>query len=186
MSEETMLEEVEAPAKEVREGLENCKVAFHDILGFLMDHPEHKVKNILEGAMEFAKMKARVRHAISYIKDSEGAVVAIKCLYFDRWMPLVGEEAVEFGVKNSTATGLNSYSAAGLKQWNGQQAESRKSSVELLKRLKSKEITVDDLDDEETKIEAARVAVIDSEAGFATKEEVMQYLEDEGIEVAVA
>ena len=170
---------------EVREGLENTKVAFHPILSFLMDHPDHKVKTILADAKAFGAMKARVRQAISYIKDAEGNPVAIKCLYYGRWMPLVGEGAVEFGVKTSTPTGKNAYSSAGLKQWNGQQAESRKASVELLVRLKAKEITVDDLEDEEKKIEDARVNILPSEAGFATKEEVVQYLEDEGIELAV-
>ena len=123
--------------------------------------------------------------ASSFIKAADGAVVAILDYYFKRWMPLVGDDAVEFGAKKNTATGYNTMSKEGVSHWTKQQRVAKQANAELLTRVASGEIKPDQIADEQARIEAARTTPAETELGFATKEEVVAYLQDNGVEVDV-
>ena len=170
--------------------LEKVKVIYRELLNFMLDNKERKVKNILEAALGMTSAKKRVRTITTFIKDSEGSVVGVKDSYFDRWMPLVGEQAVVFGTKTGSSSGLNPMSKDGLSQWSKQQTIARKESLALIERIQLDSdaegfLAVEDIPAEKERIEAARTAVIDTDLGFETKEELVEYLEDEGHELPV-
>lgn len=169
---------------EVREELANVKVAFHGIITHLLDHPDHKVKSITADAIKMCSAKQRTPRVLTHIRNVAGEVVGIKDLYFGRWMPLVGDKAVEFGVKTGSSTGMNPMCKLGLSQWSKQQSKARNDSLAILEDLKNGSLELKDIPKREAEIEAEKNAVIETEMGFETKEELVEYLEDEGEELA--
>lgn len=166
--------------------MSNVKKAFQPIVELLEANRDRKVSSVIDDVIALAASKARGgQDAKNHIKDVEGNVVAICCYYFKRWMPLVGELAVEFGTKAGSATGLNSMCKEGVSNWSKQQRDAKKATEELLPKVASGEITAEDIPAYQADIEAIRSAIVDTELGFETQEKVRQYLADHGIEVNI-
>lgn len=145
------------------------------------------VQDILADAVSLASAKGRASagpRELSYLKDDAGTVVAIRDYYFKRWMPLVGDEAVEFGKKSNTATGYNTMCKEGLSAWNAQQAVAKKATAQILADVESGDLEPTDIADRRGEIEEKRNAIIDTELGFSTRDEVVEYLESEGVTLA--
>ncbi len=163
------------------------KKAYQEIVDFLEANKDVKVNKIFDRVVEMAAAKSsRSATGSTYITDKDGNPVAILCYYFKRWMPLVGEAAVEFGAKKSTATGLNTMCKEGVSNWTKQQRQSESELKGLLTRVASGELAAEDISSEQERIEAERKAIAETDLGFATKEEVEAYLADNSVELAEA
>jgi len=118
------------------------------------------------------------------ISDAQGVAVAIRCYYFKRFMPLVGDLAVEFGKKANTATGLNTMCKDGVSNWTKQQGVARTAMSQLLEDVESGEVLPSDISTVREEITAAKERIKSTKLGFATRAEVLAYLVEQGISLA--
>lgn len=165
------------------------KKAYLPIVEFLTENSDKKVKSILDEVIAMCSAKASRTSGSgvsNFIRDANGNVVAINDYYFKRWMPLVGEQAVEFGAKRGTPTGFNSMSKEGVSNWTKQQRQAKQAHHELLNRVAAGEITPDQIPAEQAKIEEERKSIVGTELGFATIEELVAYLNENGVSVQIA
>lgn len=158
----------------------SIKKAFQPIMDILEANPDAKVKTVLEQIREYASAKAS-RNATNFLKDAEGVVVAIFDYYFKRWMPLVGDKAVEFGTKDKTPTGYNSMSKAGVSLWTKQLRVAKQAEVELLNKVMNGEVLPADIAAKQEEIKLQRDAIADTTDGFADQADLMKYLKKSGI-----
>lgn len=159
------------------------KKAFQPIVDILTANPDKKVKDILAQVTELASAKVANAGSAS-IRDAEGKVVAILDYYFKRWMPLVGDKAVEFGAKQGTPTGFNSMSKAGTSAWTKQQRAAKTANEQLLADVVAKKVAPENLQAELDKIEAQRKSIEKTDLGFETEEQVREYLKKNGVKLA--
>lgn len=159
------------------------KKAYVELIAFLEANSNKKVSTILEEAkaMCTAKSACGSDTGKTFIRDSDGEVVAIFCYYFKVWMPLCD---VEFGAKKATASGYNTMCKSGVSNWSKQQRAASKATAELLAKIASGELKPADLEAEQVAIELARKAVVEcTEVHFQTSAEVLAYLEQPADEV---
>ena len=159
------------------------KKAYQDIVSFLEANKDAKVSKVLEQVIEMASAKANRSEGSTFIKDASGNAVAILDYYFKRWMPLVGDKAVDFGSKQKTATGFNTMCKEGVSAWTKQQREAKNANAELLKRVAAGEVQPSAIPAEQAKIEEARKAILPTELGFADISDLMKYLKKQGVDV---
>lgn len=162
------------------------KKVFTDIIALLEENADKKVKSILPQIMELASAKTNRAEGSTFLKDASGNVVAIFDYYFKRWMPLVGEKKVDFGQKVKTATGFNSMSKEGVSNWTKQQRVAKAEGMSLLDKVAKGEIQPQDIAKHQEAIETARNAIVPTELGFATVEELNEYLTANGVTLASA
>ena len=93
----------------------------------------------------------------THLKDEEGNVIAVYCYYHKKW-ELVANHI--YGAKVGTTTGLNSMCKLGVNQWTTQQRVAKKAKEDLLTKLQSGEIAVEDLASEQEAIEEQRNAIV--------------------------
>lgn len=160
------------------------KKAYADIVAFLEENQDKKVRAVLEDVKNMASAKVAREGGSTFLKDVAGNTVAILDYYFKRWMPLVGEKAVEFGVKKNTATGFNTMSKAGTSAWTKQQREAKQAEQNLLAEVSAGNIKPSDIPAKQAEIETARKSIEATELGFETKEQVLAYLVENGVQVA--
>lgn len=159
------------------------KKAFVPLMDFLNDNQDKKVKTILDELTVFASAKTRgggSGGASNILKDDKGEVVAILDYYFKRWMPVVGDNAVEFGKKASSASGYNSMCKEGVSNWTKQQREAKNALTQLIVDLEEGNIEVSEISSIKENIEAKRKEIVDTDMGYATLEDCKAALEDEG------
>lgn len=161
----------------------NVKKAYAEIINFLTENKDVKVSKILPQVIELASAKANRSEGSTFIKDASGTVVAIHDYYFKKWMPLVGEKAVDFGQKMKTSTGYNSMCKEGVSHWTKQQREAKNAGQELLAKVASGEILPSNIANEQAKIEEARKTIVPTELGFDTVEGVNEYLIASGVKL---
>ena len=158
------------------------KKAYEDIVAFLEENGEKKVKTVIADviAMASAKTGGGGGSATTFQKNSDGIVTAIKCFYTKLWM---SPEVAEFGKKASSPTGLNSMCKEGTSHWTKQQREAKKAKEELLTNVASGDVAPGDLPAALADIEEARGVVVPREDGygFATAEECLADNEARGI-----
>lgn len=161
----------------------NVKKAYQEIVSFLESNPDKKVKDVLAKVVELASAKV-ASAASAHIKDAEGNTVAILDYYFKRWMPLVGDKAVDFGAKAGTPTGFNSMSKAGTSAWTKQQRAAKTANEQLLKDVAAGTVKPADLTAKLAEIEATRKSIEKTDLGFETEDQVRQYLTKAGVKFA--
>lgn len=167
------------------------KKAFQPIISVLAANMTATVEDIFEEVQALAAAKtgggtAGPKALRTAIKDVNGNVVAVQCYYFKRWMPLVGDEAVEFGAKKGTATGLNSMCKEGVKHWTAQQSAFKKATANILVEVEEGILDPADISARRAELEAAKNEIAETTLGFETIEEVREYLLDNGVELADA
>lgn len=160
------------------------KKAYADIVAFLEANENVKVKTILDQVREMASAKVSREGGNTYIKDVAGNTVAILDYYFKKWMPLVGEKAVEFGAKASTASGFNTMSKAGVSEWTKQQRIAKAAQSTLLAEVSAGNVKPEEIAAKQAAIEEARKAITATDAGFDSEEEVRAYLVEAGVQLA--
>ena len=160
------------------------KKAFEPIITFLRANKDATVSDILASAESLAAAKTGGKGgATTFLKDVTGETVAILDYYFKRWMPLVGDDAVEFGKKAGSASGYSTMSKAGTSFWTKQQREAKTAGQQILADLEAGDLTVEGIADRKAEIEEARSSIQPTDMGFETQEEVVAYLADSGYEV---
>jgi len=108
--------------------------------------------------------------ATAFHRDEDGEVVAIKCYYHKLWMD---PRVVEFGKKATSPTGMNNMCKDGVSKWTKQQRDIKQQEAELLGRVTSGDLAVEDIESEQERIQAdAKVIVArEDEYGFETLED---------------
>ena len=166
------------------------KKAFVELVEFLQANKQKNVSTVLNEVIEMASAKSRGAttgaSTRTALRDTDGTVVAIFDYYFKRWMPLVGDEAVEFGLKKTSATGYNSMCKEGQSLWSKQHAAAKKAIEQILVDVESGELAPDAIGDAKAEILATRDEIQPTTSGFETVEEVTEYLASEGVEFAGA
>lgn len=160
------------------------KKAYQPIVDLLEANPKAKVSDILAQVIELAQAKTSRVEGSAFKKDAQGNVVAIFDYYFKRWMPVVGEKAVEFGAKAKTATGLNTMCKEGVSHWTKQQRIAKQAQADLLTRVANGEVKPADIAKEQVAIEEARKAIVATELGFDNEADLMKYLAKSGIKMS--
>ncbi len=160
------------------------KKAYAEIVNLLEANRDVKVSKIIDQIIELASAKTGRAEGSTFVKDAAGQTVAILDYYFKRWMPLVGDKAVEFGAKQKTSTGFNTMCKEGVSAWTKQQREAKNASAELLKKVAAGEIAPSDIASHQAAIEEARKAIVPTELGFDSVEALNKYLKKAGVELA--
>lgn len=103
------------------------KKAFLAVHALLMDNQNKLVSDIQDEltALMSAKVNTGKSVAPMYVKDTKGKVVAIHDYYYKRWLPLVGDNAVKFGIKQNTKTGYNRMCKSGAALWRAQLSKAK-------------------------------------------------------------
>ena len=159
------------------------KKSYLPLWEFLQDHKDEISDNLWEQLEVFVSKKSG-RAVSNAVWNDAGEVVAIFDYYFKKWLPLVGEKAVEFGIKAGTVTGYNTMCKVAVSEWTRQQRNAKKANIDLLDRVASGEVKPEEIVTWQSKIEAARVEVGTTEWGFDTREELEVYLYE--LQVALA
>lgn len=149
------------------------KKAFQEIINLLTANQSVTVSEILDQAIELASSKGRgATGGTTVHRDDNGNVVAIKCYYFKKWMPL---SHVEFGAKASSASGYNSMCKEGVSKWTKQQSAFRKADQELLEKLMAGDITPEEAQELREANEAERDMIVPHSQGigFDTIDELL-------------
>lgn len=165
----------------------SIKKSLVPLIDLLTANPNVLVSDILDEAVTIASTKTsskRTPREQKYIMDTEGNTVAIYDYYFKRWMPLVGPEEVEFGRKVSTKTGFNTMSKQGTALWNKQNSTAKQATLALIDQVTNGELSPENLPEARDAIEAARTLVEPTDLGFDSKEDVLDYLLGQDIDVA--
>ena len=157
----------------------------HTILAANLTATVADVMPQLESLMSTKSRGAAKGEAVrTSLRDEHGNVVAIRCYYFKRWMPLVGDAAVEFGKKEGTTTGFNSMCKEGNSHWTKQQREAKAATAQILVDVENGDLDTADIAARREEIEAERQAIAPTDLGFETLDEVQAYLDANGVELA--
>lgn len=155
------------------------KKAYVEIVELLEANKDAKVKTIMAEVIELASAQRSSSETTS-IRNTAGDVVAIRDGYSDRWCPLVGDKAVEFGVKANTSTGYNPMTKLALNQHNKQQRQAKQDGADLLQAVAKGDVKPTEIDAKLAEIEEIRTTPIDLNEGFKSKDGVVKYLEKSG------
>lgn len=148
---------------------QKIKKIYKDLVAFLETNKDKAIKNVLPEIYNLTRSKICRVEGDSFIKDKDGKLVAAMCFYYQQWMPLVGENAVEFGVKANTKTGLNTMSKAGLELWLAQQKTATQAGKQIIVDIKTEVLAIKDIGKREDEIELARTFVAKPKIGYETK-----------------
>jgi len=146
------------------------KKAYTAVIEFLEANKDSKVKTIMPGVIELcsAKTGGGSGGAVTFKKDDKGVVTHVFCYYHKMWEEV---EAVEYGVKSTSPTGLNNMCKEGVSQWTKQQRAAKKASEDLLNGISDGTIDPADLAGLRTDIESKRSEVVAREDGHGTPAE---------------
>lgn len=153
--------------------MSTVKKQFEEIYAVLEENKNKKVSTILPQLVELMQKKNNASGAANtFIKDNEGNVVAIFCYYHKKW-ELVTE--CEYGNKKGTATGLNTMCKEGVSKWTKQQRVKKAQEAELLTKVSSGELAVEDIAVEQARILETSKEIIEREDGhgFDSAEEAI-------------
>jgi len=149
------------------------KKQFEEIYTVLEENKNKKVSTILPQLIELMSKKNNASgQANTFIKDDEGNVVAIYCYYHKKW-ELISE--CEYGSKKGTATGYNTMCKEGVSKWTKAQRVKKAAEAELLTKVSSGELTVEDIAVEQARILETSKEIIEREDGhgFDSAEEAL-------------
>lgn len=154
----------------------SIKKAFQDVVAFLEDNENSKVKSVLPAVIEMCSAKSGgAGGAQSFIKDANDNVTHIKCYYHGVWEPVNSDgtgddEHCAYGAKATSATKLSNMCKEGTSNWTKQQAAAKKAGVQLLNDVAAGDVAPEDILDEQASIEVTRKAVYEREDGLGSEE----------------
>ena len=151
------------------------KDTYKSIVEYLEANQDSRVKDILPTIVGMATRK-RNRNTYFVSKSDTSKIIGMKCAFFNKWMPLVGDSAVTFGIKKTTPTGLNPMCNPGLKLWTAQQKTAKVKTEELIPKVISGEIQPHQLKELQEAIERDRVNIPATSLGFDTLEQLRENL----------
>lgn len=156
------------------------KKAFQPIISLLEANRDETVDDIIEQviALTTAKQGGGGGKASTFHKNADGIVTAVKCFYHGLWFD---PSIVEFGVKASSASGLNSMSKDGSSKWTKQNREFKKGQEALLAQVVAGEVSQEEVGELMADLQEAKDATIQMEGdytGFETLDECLADIED--------
>jgi hypothetical protein len=128
------------------------KKGFQEVYKILTDNEDKKVSDILEQLIPIFESKQRDKN---HYEDDDG--LWIFCYYHKEYELT---DQVEYGKKVNTATGLNSMCKVGTNQWTKQQREFKKDKSELLNKVSSGELKIEDINNEIEKLDDIRTSIV--------------------------
>lgn len=126
------------------------------LVQFLEDNKTKKVSTILE---ELKSMCSKKSNDKTYKTNGKGEVTHVFCYYHKVWEDV---SECEYGPKKHTSSGLNTMCKEGVSNWTKQQRIAKKAKEELLTKLSSGEMSIDDLPQAEIVIETDRTKILPS------------------------
>ena len=143
------------------------KKAYVDLIKFLEENQNSKVKTIMDGVIQLcsAKSGGGKGGAQTFIKNDAGEVTHIFCYYHKKWEAVAD---VEFGTKSTSPTGLSNMCKEGTSQWTKQFRASKKASEELLDKVSTGEIEPGDIAGIKADIETNRAQIVPREDGHGS------------------
>lgn len=153
------------------------KKAFQDIVAFLEDNQNSKVKSVLGTVIEMCSAKSGGGGGgQAFLRDADGNVTHIKCYYHNKWEPVNAdgtgdEEHVAYGAKATSATKLSSMCKEGTSAWTKQNSLAKKAGIALLSDVAAHTVAPDEIGAKQEEIEAARKVVVDREDGLGTTDQ---------------
>lgn len=153
-------------------------------MGLLNDNQDSKVGDLMGqlNTLTMTKVRTTSTQMSMFIINAKDETVGINCYYFGRWMPLVGDKAVAFGLKKSTSTGFNTMCVEGSKLWNARNNEAKKAQANLMEVLSDSKLIAEVSDvpkfvaERNKLIASIKSEVKSTKLGFETKDELMDYL----------
>ena len=134
----------------------NVKKVFAEVFAVLDANKNKKVNTIMPQLVELmSKATNAVAETTRY--DADGQLTHVFCYYHKVWE---GTSECEYGSKKNTKSGLNTMCKIGVSNWTKQQRAKKKAESELLTKLATKEITVDDLPTLQAEILAASKVIV--------------------------
>lgn len=143
------------------------KKAFVDLIDYLKQNENSKVKTILDGAIELASAKSGGGGSSNIRRNDAGEVTHIFCYYHKKWEDI---SVVEFGKKATSPTGLNNMCKEGTSQWTKQHREAKKAKEALLLQVAAGEVAPEDIAKVSADIDAAREEIVPREDGHGSDE----------------
>lgn len=132
------------------------KKAYQEVVNFLRENENVKVKTILDRVIEMCTAKSAGGVATASHRDENGNVVAIRCNFFERWFPT---SHVEFGRKEGSSTGFNSMCKEGANAFSKQQREFRAAKEALLAQVAAGEVAPTEIQAKLEELEVARKSI---------------------------
>ena len=140
------------------------KKAYVDVVAFLEENKDSKVKTILPAIIELCSAKVGGgRNAENVLRNEAGEVVAVFCYYHKMYEPVAD---VEYGKKATSSTGLNNMCKEGTSNWTKQQRAYKKAGEEMLTSIQNGEMEVGDMEAVRAEHTAAKDLVVTREDGI--------------------
>lgn len=156
--------------------MSTIKKAFQPIMALLATAVSEgtATQDVYDAALELTKAKVGSGggKATTFIKNDDGVVVAVFCYYHKKWMD---PRVAEFGLKASSATGLNSMCKDGVSKWTKAKNAAKTAEAGLLEQVISGDLAAEDVKAEQERIadEAATIIPREDGYGFDTSEECL-------------
>lgn len=171
---------------------QTIKQSHVDIHTFLVANPGAKIGDVMDKLTGFCvSRRGQGGSSGSAVRamtndGSEGETLAVRTAISGRWLPVVGSQAVNIAPKKASSTGYSAYSQEGTKFYNARKKvvdDAKAKNEALSARRLNDEISVDEyksslIDLTNLKAEGYEGAALTE--GFATREEVIDYLQNEG------
>jgi len=145
------------------------KKAYQEIVAYLEDNKDSKVKTILPGVIELASAKTGGGGGggSTIRKDDKGNVTHIFCYYHKMWEDV---SKVEFGKKATSPTGLSNMCKEGTSAWTKQQRTAKKAKEALLDDVANEVVKPGDIAAKQADIDAARALIVPRVDGIGEAE----------------
>jgi hypothetical protein len=153
----------------------SIKKAYQSIVEFLKANKDSKVSTVLDQVIELASAKSGGRSTDNILRDAEGEVLAVFCYYHKRYEPVAD---CDYGVKKTSASGLNSMCKEGTSAWTKQQRVAKTANANLLDQVQEGVIETSDIGTLRDSINEARGVIVPREdgIGFETLEAAKEAL----------
>jgi len=156
----------------------SIKKVFNELNTLLSANKDKLVSELMPQLIELMSSKtASGSNGPTSYKDENGKVIAVFCYYHKKW-ELVADH--EYGAKAGTTTGLNSMCKLGVNQWTKQQREFKKAQTELLTKLSTGELPIDQLSVVQEEIAATKDSIVYAESyptAFDSLDDLLDSLE---------
>lgn len=134
----------------------NVKKVFTELYAVLEANKNKKVSTVLPQLVELmSKSTNAVAETTRY--DEDGKLTHVYCYYHKEWEDIT---ECEYGAKKNTKSGLNTMCKVGVSNWTKQQRAKKKAESELLVKLASGDIKVEDLPELQAEILAASKVIV--------------------------
>ena len=130
------------------------KKQFEELVALLEANKSKKVSTMLPEILELCSAKQQAK---TFKLNDAGEVTHVFCYYHKQW-----EDVSEcpYGIKKSSASGLNSMCKIGYNQWSKQQRDYKKAKEELLQQVADGDVLGGDVPVLLEELEEARTQIV--------------------------